>query len=463
MKWFAVGAATLFLLSGCATLPQDAGVADVQRDIALRTGQTVEIRGSASLADDPRVHSLLQGELDADKAVAVALLNSPRIQVALADVGIARADLLEAMTIRNPVFNAEIRFPGDPSRPYELSLAQSLVDLIQLPRRRAAGRAAFEAATFRVSAEVLGVAAEARSDFYDLLAATQHLTMDRTALEAARAAAELARRQHEAGNITDLDFENEQANYEQIKLDLARSETSAQIARAALIRVMGLRDPATEWKIRDTFPQIPEREATTSDLQQLLATRRLDIAAAQRDVEALRRLLPGARVSAVGDIEVGVHHEHEASGATTTGPSVTLPIPIFNRGAAARARAEAQLLRAEQQVAALTASAGVDVLAALQIVNEARSRVEYYQDVILPRRQRIVALTQLEHNAMLVGVFQLLQAKQSELDARRDYIGAQRDYWTARNNLERALSGIGSEQTRGFTPVVTQSQGKTAG
>jgi cobalt-zinc-cadmium efflux system outer membrane protein len=446
MKAFAVSATALLLAGGCASVPRDSGVADVQREIALRTGQNVEVQRSAASVDDPRVQSLLQGELDADKAVAIALVNNPRIQVALTDLGIARADLLEASTIRNPIFGGEFRFPASPSRPYELTISQALTDLILLPRRRAAGRAAFDAATFRVSSEVFGIAAEVRSDFFNLMTATQHLTSDRAAVEAARASAELARRQHDAGNITDLDFENEQATYEQVKLDLARSEEATLLGREALIRAMGLRNSGIDWKIREDFPALPEHELSDANVQQMLMSRRLDIAAAQRDVEALRRLLPAARLSGVGDISVGAHREHESGGVTTTGPAVDIPIPIFNRGAAARARAESQLARAEQRLASLNASAGSEARAALQTLMAARGRVEYYRDVVVPRRQRIVALTQLEQNAMVLGIFQLLQAKQNELNARREYIDAQRDYWAARNKFERALSGVGNAQ-----------------
>jgi len=61
-----------------------------------------------------------------------------------------------------------------------------------------------------------------------------------------------------------------------------------------------------------------------------------------------------------------------------------------------------------------------------------------------------VELTKLEHNAMLVGVFQLLQARQNEAEAQRDYIEAQRQYWSARTDLDRALNGIIAETS--FTP-----------
>src|SRR5712691_9848402 len=113
------------LLAGCATVPRDGGLADVQREVRLRTNQNIEAHANAATADDDRVPTLLTGELDADKAVAVALINNPRVQVALADLGLARADLLEASTIRNPILGGEIRFPADPQRPYALTITQS--------------------------------------------------------------------------------------------------------------------------------------------------------------------------------------------------------------------------------------------------------------------------------------------------------------------------------------------------
>ena len=47
--------------------------------------------------------------------------------------------------------------------------------------------------------------------------------------------------------------------------------------------------------------------------------------------------------------------------------------------------------------------------------------------------------SQQHYDAMLLGVYQLLLAKQAELDTYRETIEAQRDYWVARSSLERAL------------------------
>ncbi len=439
---------TVFLaaavLTGCATVPRDAGLVDVQQAVSQRSGQSVRWQTEASTADDERIGALLQGELAADETVAIAMTNNPRLQVILAELGIARADLIESTIVTNPIFELEFRFPGRPYHPLELRLAQSLIELIQLPRRRALGRAAFDAAQMRITSEVLSFGADVRSSYYDLLAATQHVAMSRTIVESAKAAAELALRQHEVGNITDLDLENEQASYEQAKLDLARAEQRLLLAREALLRSLGLRNPAAEWRVPEQFPDLPASELDQQGLEQLAATQRLDIAIARRQVEIAQRQIPLARLAALGEIEADVHLEREPEGTRTVGPGILVPIPIFNTGRSARTRAEAQFLRARHALNTLLTESSSRLRAGRATVTEARARVEYYRDVILPRRKRIVDLTLLEHNAMLLGVFQLLQAKQNEAEARRDYIEAQRHYWTARTDLDRAINGIAS-------------------
>ncbi len=435
-------AAAAALLVSCASVPRDAGVSDVQQAVAMRTNQAVDVSAQAS---EERVRAMLAGELTADEAVAIAVANNPRLQVALAELGIARADLIEASTITNPVLELEWRVPAEPYHPYELRLAQSLIELIQLPRRRAVGRAAFDAAQMRVSANVLRFAADARSSYFDLIAATQHVAQSRAIAEAAKAGAEVAVKQHHAENITDLDLENEQALYEQAKLDLARAERQLLVAREALMRAMGLRDATLEWRVPERFPELPASERDQQQLEQLAAQQRLDLAIARREVEIAQKSVPIARLAVLGGVDVDVHYEREPSGEHTVGPGVQLPIPIFDTGRAARTRAEAGYLRARHTLAALEAEASSQLRASRATLDEARARVEYYRDVLLPRRHRIVELTKLEHNAMLVGIFQLLQARQSEAEAQRDYIDAQRDYWSARTDLDRALQGIADD------------------
>ena len=74
-------------------------------------------------------------------------------------------------------------------------------------------------------------------------------------------------------------------------------------------------------------------------------------------------------------------------------------------------------------------------------LNAARQTAELYQEDLIPIRERIVVETQKHVNYMLLGVFQLLQAKRDEVNAYREYLEALRDYWIAFAELERAVGG----------------------
>ena len=98
---FVVSSFLVALAAGCVSVPGDAGIADVGRTVLERASHEVAWSETVSAAEnDPRVAGILESPLDADAAVAVALVNSPRVQVALAELGLARADLIEASDSR---------------------------------------------------------------------------------------------------------------------------------------------------------------------------------------------------------------------------------------------------------------------------------------------------------------------------------------------------------------------------
>lgn len=439
-----VGAiAPALLLAACASAPRDAGFADVRRTIVAETRQPVNWDPARPVQppDDSAVAGLLAEELTVERAVQVAFANNRDVQATLEELGIARAELIAAGTIRNPLAHAELRFPADPVRPFEVGLTKSLLDLIQLGNRKKLGRAQLEAAQVRVSAAIINFAAEVRGSYFDLLAARKVLARQDTLTKAQEAAAELARRQHQAGNISDLDLENEQARYEQVKLDQARAQLDELEAREQLIARLGLVRRA-ELQLPQEFPALPAAEPGEEELSAQVAARRLDIRITEREIEAARRALGVARTDLLEGLEIGGHFEREPDGKNTAGPEIEFPIPVFDRGSAQKTRARALLRQAQQRLAALTATAQSEARAGRERVLEARARAEYLRDVVIPRRDRILKLTQLEYNAMLRGVFQLIEARQSLASAQREEILATRDYWVARTQLESSLLGV---------------------
>jgi len=123
------------------------------------------------------------------------------------------------------------------------------------------------------------------------------------------------------------------------------------------------------------------------------------------------------------------------------GPSVALEIPLFDQRQAQVSKLEAYERQAENELHALAIDVRADVRSSRSRMLTARGVVEDYGKVIVPLRENVVRYSQEQYDAMLLGVYQLIQAKQSEFEAYREYIEALRDYWVARSDLERAIGG----------------------
>ena len=428
-------------LVGCAHVDPTPAFRELANTVHLRTGKRVQWnRGSAEDAEaQAAVASLLRRPLTADAAVQVALLNNRNLQATYEELGIAQADLVEAGLLRNPIFTFERRFPG---QALEMDLLKEFIDILLLPLRKRIAAAQFEAAKLRVGHEILKTAAEVRAAFYEHQGDERLVDLRKAVAEATERSAETALRMQQAGNLKNLDLATEQASHAQAKIELAKAQSEAVQTREKLNKLMGAFGAQTNWTVASRLPELSGGEVSTSQLESRAIQLRLDLAAARQEFIAQARSLGIARADAIlQQAEFGAHYEREISGEYAVGPSVNVPIPIFNQGQAAFARGGAKIRQAEQRYLALAADIRSDVRAARDKMLLSRRQVEYFKSTALPTRTRVTEESQLEYNAMQIGPFQLLQAKQEEVKTGAESVEALRDYWVARAELEKAVGG----------------------
>src|SRR5216684_7804527 len=253
---------------------------DLQSTIRQRAGKQVEWQKNVEASDQIRgaIRALLRRTLSADAAVQIALLNNRELQATFEEIGIAQADLIETGLLKNPIFASNARFPDrSPSGTnLEMSIAQEFFDLLVIPLRKKVGAAQLMKTKLRVGDAILKLAAEAKTAFYELQAEEQLLGRLKAINETDAAAVELAQRQHEAGNINDLDLANQQATYSQSKLDIAETSASIRAGREKLNRLMGTWGDDTAWKIDNELPDLPAGDFSQQGLESLAINQRLD-------------------------------------------------------------------------------------------------------------------------------------------------------------------------------------------
>lgn len=434
-----IGLAATLLAAGCSTVNHDATVNRVREDVTDRAAVAVdwEAEREGTAAVERLVAAKLGGVMTVDDAVAVSLLKNPRLRALYRDLGVAESDIIAAGLPQNPAFVVQRRLPGQAA---EYDVTQEFMSVFLIPLRRRLAETQFERERLRVTQELVNQTAEVRASYFRAQAAEQTAEMRRSVADAEDASLEAAKALRDAGNTNVLSVSQEAIGANRARVALADAELEVAVSRERLNVLLGLWGEETRWRIPGRLPGLPEREVSPEELERTAVSGRLDLAAQRAEIEGLAQSLGITNITAlIPDLSLTAHTEREPEGNVTSGPSLSFVAPIFDYGQAARARAKNLLLQAEDRYAALAIEIRSEVRAAFSRMSLARSKAEFYEHEVLPLQETVTRETQRQYNGMYFGVFQLLQARQAQIDAGQDYIQAISEYWLARTDLEKAL------------------------
>jgi cobalt-zinc-cadmium efflux system outer membrane protein len=317
----------------------------------------------------------------------------------------------------------------------------NFLDVFYMPLRKRVAAARFEEAKLRVAGMVLDLAAEVRAAFYVHESNEQMLELRRTIVQALTASFEVARRLHEAGNITDLELARERALMEGAKLQLRSAEVAARQSREQLNTLMGLWGGDVEWEMDKRLPDIPAQPVSVERLESRALRQSIDLAhARQRIVVAGEQVGFSKATALIPELHSGPLGERE-EGAWEVGPVLEFPIPLFDQGQARIGRGVAELRRAQHEYYSLAVRIRSTARSLRERMLGARDRALYYRDIMLPLQERIVNDSQLQYNAMQLGPIHLLRVREQQIETGVAYIEALRDYWLARGDVGQILSG----------------------
>ena len=433
-------------LAACASAPQDRGAAAIARTVASQyqiKNVNVDAKTWQTPADTAALETSLSRPLSAETAVHIALRNNPRMRMLYADLGIAQAELLDATRIANPTFDWLRSKPTEGNLPAKLSfgLSQSVTDLLMLGARRKLGVGILQRSSSEMIAQVSALIFAAESAYWNAVGAEQVRAMRALVADSARTSSDLAERFFVAGNINRARAQENAAAAEAL-VALKTAKANALETRGNLNQILGLDAKDDRVKFDASLPAMAKKLDSLPTLQALAQTQRADLAASRQNVTLLTAMLGTTkRWRWFGELDISAERERETDGEKLRGIGFSLGLPIFNQGQGRVLHATAMLETATAQRDQMQLTVQSEVALGLEKLNKQREIVETYADVLVPAREATVAEMQKRYNFMLIGAFELLQAKQAEYDAYQGYLDALRDYWLARTALKLAVGG----------------------
>lgn len=425
-------------LTAQVAMAGDADLARISKDVSSRIDFKVERTKSNKVGES---HTFFRGPLTVESAVQTALSNNSSLQAVLESWGIAKADFNKTRLPEKPVFDASYRVPDhDINDNVEFAIEQDFLSFALFPLKSNLAGAELHKAELEITKEVLDLAFEVKSAFYEVQGESAMLAMRKRVLVQAEASEELAKRQFEAGNISELKLASERSIYQDTKLEYLKAEAELVLKTENLNRLMGFGGENPSWEIKDELEEIQASEPSYDELLSIGMSKRLDLLIARKNVEALRHALSLNRFGVLGHPEVGISTEKDVEGGRVTGPTFRTEVPLYDLGQTEVSRSGAELKQAELKLKALENEVRSEIKQKRDRLFALRTLVEQYKNSVIPIKEKVTGETLKHQNYMLVGNYELIRAKQEEILANKEYIDVLKEYWIARSDLEKAIS-----------------------
>jgi cobalt-zinc-cadmium efflux system outer membrane protein len=391
----------------------------VSHSLAGRTGHSLgpakrPLNGSISF---PPGISLTR-KITEEQAVAIALWNNASLESDLAQLGMARADLIEAGLLQNPTL--WMLMPVG-AKPFELLFNTPIDAIFRRPRRKKAARLNMDAVATGLVQNGLNLVRDVRVAYANLALAEDKAAI---ALSGATFQAEVASgKRSESGSDTGEDY---YAAHKEALVAADRAEHlrhSAELDRERLRYLMGLSGDTTEFHatVSSALPGMPP--AWPLLLEEAMAARP-DLRAKEIAIEAAAARTSWERSRILGALNLINSSKTVGQRGVLSGPGLFVEAPILNRNQGRISRAEAELACATREYIALRQRIELEIRQARISVVDALETAGRIRNGILPAALRIVELAKasFEHDETPLRhkwetLRSLLDARNAEADS----------------------------------------------
>jgi cobalt-zinc-cadmium efflux system outer membrane protein len=370
-----------------------------------------------------------------EEAVAIALWKSPSFQATLVDLGVARADLVDAGLLRNPVLS--LLFPVGPKQ-LEFTLQYPFDLVVQRPARIAAAKLNLQAIGERLVWDALSLIAQVRSAHADAIVADRRLLLASANAALTRRLADIADARLRAGDISDLEARAPRNDALRAEVIQRAAQHDRDLARLTLAGLLGLNDTPDRLAPQmssayDASPCIVDDARLTDALAS-----RPDVRAAELGIEAAtaRARWERSRVLAL----IGILDANgKGDEGFEMGPGINVDLPLFNRNQGGKARATAEIERASQTYAMARVQVVTEVRSAGVRVSQAQEALDAWTRDIVPSLETEQRQAEGAYTAGEIPLLNVLDVSRRLVDGRMQQLAAEADLLRFRIALDRAM------------------------
>ncbi len=335
-----------------------------------------------------------------DEVVAIGLWNNATLHADLSVLGLARADLLDAGLLRNPILNLVL--PIGPYRQFESALNFPLEVFWQRRKRVEAATVEVNRVAQSLEQNALNLIRDVRLSYADWTFAIERVRLADEAVELRRQTVKLINVRVRVGDIGEIEATAARLDQSLAMEQSTRLRRDIVIVRDRLRQLIGMSEEATELTLPPqnliVLASIKTNDQGTisksfDEFLQAALSARPELRATEIAIETAAKRAKWehsklATLAGLLNIKYG-----EGLGLSPR-PGIVAELPIFNRNQGGIARADAEVERASWQYLATRQRIANEVQDAFNQYWQARETLTQWQANILPPAETNVQLSE---------------------------------------------------------------------
>jgi cobalt-zinc-cadmium efflux system outer membrane protein len=419
---------------------------------------TLSIGSSFAASPEP-----MSPKLDLPQLIGIARKDNKDLQAACYAIDTARARLLQAGLRSNPRLDLSARsdflFRNEGQYATTVGLSQQFPIAGRLSRQKDVARVDIALAEAEVQEAERRLANDIAGAVGRLIVINRQIKSRDALIAVEEKLAKITRNRFKAAEVSELDVNTVQLDLQRFVQERNLLQTQRQALIVTLNTLLG-RPASSPLNIDDSVPEtasLPSLER----LQLKAIQSRPDLRSALLSSNRAEAEMALAKASRWEDWTVGLELSQDKQVITGTpsqqadraiGVTVSIPLPLFNKGQGLIAQAQASREQAEAKIAAQRLSISGEVAGAYGEATKLQASLSQYGQRLIPISQRSVRLAQEGYNQGLIPVFDVVQAQRQQGELNATYLITLDQYL---QTLARLHTAVGD-----YVPASTNNEGR---
>ncbi|HVT58382.1 MAG TPA: TolC family protein [Thermoanaerobaculia bacterium] len=400
---------------------------------------------SPAAAPEGRAGSI--SSLTLERALALALANSPPLRAQAAALESTRSGEITAALRPNPTFsNGTVDFTGGIGWTFERGGKRR--------RRIDSARLATAGAEHDLRDSRRTLIAGVRATFTAALLARGNLRGAQDNLKNFQQVEDLNRIRYEKGEISGGELLKIGLQMLQFQIDVRDADLAYRTARASLRQAIFTPELAQEFEVEGEWTPAPLPQAL-GELEKRALAKRPDLLSAETAARKAEADVELAEANAKVDVTVSLGWIHTGpslvddqhvqpffsfgQAANALGTGVNFPLPIFNRNQGEIARTRSEVARTRAAADVVRAQVIDDIETAYVALRASQERVELYEKIYLKKAGESRQIAELAYRKGATSILDLLDAERTDRATQLAYRQALADYVTHLDQLNAAV------------------------